>query len=161
MLLSAKAINNWCNVNMYTLANQWVVNSGDPLLLYFQIIDTSQSLASLNSSNVFGNLFGSPFTGITAVGATAGLRYLLGIGSSNQPYMVKVTFPSIDPNQQVTITATQADPNDSSLWVVSVPASQAIGGGSVQFAVYEGSSVRRFSVLNMLDVLFPTSNGMC
>ena len=157
MLLSAKAINNWCNVNMYTLANQWVVNSGDPLQLYFQIIDISQSIPN----NSTGGFFGSIFTGITPVTTTAGLRYLVGIGSSNQPYMVKVTFPSIDPNQQVTITATQADANDSSIWTVSVPASQAISGGNVQFAVYEGSNVRRFSVQNMLDVIFPYSNGMC
>lgn len=160
-LLSAKPISNWCNVNFYTLENQWIVNSGDPLMLYFQIIDTSQAVASLNSSNYLGNFFGSPFTGITAVGTTAGTRYLVGIGAQNQPYAVKVTFPSIDPNQQITVTATQADPNDSSIWAVSIPASQTIVGGNVQFAVYQGNSVMRFSVQDMLDVLYPTSNGMC
>jgi len=164
MLLSAKPITTWCSVNDYVLGNQWIVNSGDTLSLYFQIIDTSLAVINYNSSFGafgFGFGFGGGLSGVTAVGSTAGLRYLVGIGLSNQPYAVKVTFPSIDANQQITINATQADPNDSSLWVVYVPATQAISGGNVQFTVYQGSNINRFSVLNMLDVIFPFSNGMC
>lgn len=154
MQLQAKPIITWCDVNRYTYGNQWTVNSGDPLKLYFQIVDVDQAIPSN------GPTF-SIFSGVTAVNTTAGLRYLLGIGSQNQPFLVKVTFPSIDPNQLVTYTAVQADPNDSSLWVVTVPASQAVSGGNVQFSVYEGSNIRRFTVQNMLAVLFPTSVGLC
>jgi hypothetical protein len=154
MLLSAKPIVNWCNVNMYTFGNQWIIRSGDPNTLYFQIIDTSQAISGNNQG------FGI-FSGITPVGTTAGLRYLLGIGTSNQPYGITVTFPSIDNNNVITATAIQADANDSSIWKVSLAASQMPAGGNVQFAIQEGSSIRRFSVTNMLDVEDPTNNGCC
>jgi len=162
-LLSAKPIISWSNVNMFMYGNQWIVNSGDSLMLYFQIIDTNQAIASLNSSNVFGGFvgFGSPFTGVTGVGTTAGTRYLLGIGSPNNPYSVQVTFPSIDSNQVLTVNATQADPADSSIWVVSIPANQQIAGGNVQFTVTQGNNISRFNVTNMLDVIFPGNVGMC
>src|SRR5579871_855890 len=111
MLLSAKAIINWCNVNLYTLGNNWTINAGDPITLYFQIVDTSQAINGNNQG------FGI-FSGITPVGTTAGLRYLVGIGSSNQPYGVTVTFPSIDQTKVLSYTAVQADANDSSIWKV-------------------------------------------
>jgi hypothetical protein len=60
----------------------------------------------------------------------------------------------------LTYAAVQADPNDSSIWQVTLPASAIPSGGNVQFAVQEGNSIRRFSVLNMLAVL-PTNNGCC
>jgi hypothetical protein len=154
MKLSAKPIINWCNVNMYAFGNQWNVNAGDPLTLYFQVIDTDQAISGNNQG------FGI-FSGITPVWTTAGLRYLLGIGSSNQPYGITVTFPSIDNSKALTYIATQADPNDSSIWVVRVPASQTPGGGNVLFAVQEGSQIRRFSVMNMIAVDDPLNNGSC
>lgn len=154
MYLSAKPIINWCDVNMYSFGNQWNVNAGDPLTLYFQIIDTDQSIQGNNQGF-------SIFSGITAVGTTAGLRYLLGIGSSNQPYGIKVTFPSIDNTKVLTYTAVQADANDSSIWKVTLPASQIPASGNVQFAVQEGTNIRRFSVINMLAVSDPTNDGSC
>lgn len=169
-LLSAKPIISYCNINMFAYANQWIISNGDSQMLYFQIIDINQAITSLNSSNPFsssGGFYGSPFTGVTGVGpsgssgATAGSRYLLGVGASNKPYSVQVTFPSIDSNQVLTVGATQADPNDSSIWVVSIPANQAIGGGNVQFTVTQGNNINRFSVTNMLDVLFPGNVGSC
>lgn len=153
MLLSAKAIINWCNVNMYTLGNNWTINAGDPITLYFQIIDTSQAINGNNQG------FGI-FSGITPVGTTAGLRYLVGIGSANQPYGVTVTFPSVDRTRVLAYMATQADPNDSSLWQVTLPASAIPAGGNVKFSVQEGNGVRTFTVLNMLAVL-PQNNGCC
>jgi hypothetical protein len=153
MLLSAKAIINWCNVNMYTFGNNWTINAGDPITLYFQIIDTSQAINGNNQG--FG-----VFSGITPVGTTAGLRYLVGIGSANQPYGVTVTFPSVDRTRVLSYTAVQADSNDSSLWKVTLPASAIPAGGNVKFAVQEGSNIRTFNVLNMLAVL-PQNNGCC
>lgn len=153
MRLIAKPIINWCDVNMFTYGNQWIVRSGDPLTLYFQIIDADQAIQGNNQGIGI-------FTGITPVGTTAGMRYLVGLGSSNQPYTVKVTFPSIDSSQSLTLIATQADANDSSIWKVSIPSNQFVSGGNVQFAIFEGSSVRRFSVQNIIAVEF-LDNGSC
>lgn len=154
MNLTAKPIITWNNVNSYVFGNQWIVNQGNSLTLYFQIIDTDQAIQPINTGLGI-------FTGITAVGTTAGLRYLVGVGSQNQPYQVTVTFPSIDGSQQLTITAIQADPNDSSIWQVSIAPSMTIGGGNVQFAIYQGNNIMRFSALDILSVVFPLSNGMC
>jgi hypothetical protein len=152
--LYAKPIITWCNVNQYAFGNQWIVRAGDPLTLYFQIVDTDQAISGNNQGIGI-------FSGITPVGTTAGLRYLLGIGSSNQPYGITVTFPSIDSSKTLTATAQQADPNDSSIWKVSLPASQIPSGGNVQFAIQEGSAIRRFSVVNMIGVEDPTNDGSC
>lgn len=154
MNLSAKPIITWNNVNSYTFGNQWIVNRGDSLNLYFQIVDTDQAIAANNN-------FLGVFTGVTAVGTTAGLRYLVGIGSQNQPYQVSVTFPSIDGNQQLTVIASQPDENDSSIWKVSLAPNMIVGGGNVQFTVYQGNSINRFSVIDMLGTVSPFSNGMC
>lgn len=154
MRLSAKPIINWCDVNMYAFGNQWIVNAGDPLTLYFQVVDVDQAIQGNNAG------FGI-FSGITPIGTTAGLRYLLGIGSQNQPYGIQVTFPSIDDTKSLTYIATQADANDSSIWKVVIPASAIPAGGNVKFALQEGNSIRRFSVMNMLAVDDPTNDGSC
>ncbi len=153
MHLSAKAVANFFNVNMYSFGNEWTVNAGDPLTLYFQILDTDQAI------NGNGQGYGI-FSGITPVGTTAGVRYLLGVGSANQPYGIMVTFPSIDNTAVIQVAAVQADPNDSSIWKVSLAPSQIPASGNVQFTIYEGSTIRRFSVLNMLGVE-PLNNGGC
>ncbi len=155
MRLSAKPIINWCNVNDYTFGNQWIVRAGDPNTLYFQILDIDKAIAGN------GPGFGQIFSGITPVGTTAGLRYLLGISGSNQPYGVMVTFLSIDNSHVITVAAVQADPNDSSIWKVALASNQVPGGGNVQFAIQEGTTIRRFSVLNMIGVEDPTNDGSC
>lgn len=154
MRLSAKPIINFANVNDYTFGNQWIIRSGDPNTLYFQVLDVDKAVSGNNQG------FGI-FSGITAVGTTAGLRYLLGIGGSNQPYGIVVTFPSIDSNGVILANAVQADANDSSIWKVSLTSNQVVGGGDILFALTEGSATRRFSVLNMLSVEFPLSDGSC
>ena len=154
MRLSAKPIVTWNGVNSYVFGNQWIINQGDPNTLYFQIFDADQATQGSSQTSPL-------FTGITSVGISAGLRYLVGIGGSNQPYQVSVTFPSIDDSKVLTLVATQADPNDSSIWKVSLTSDMSVSGGNLQFAVQEGSNIRRFSVVNMLNVQFPSSNGMC
>jgi hypothetical protein len=155
MRLSAKPIISYCNVNNYSFGNQWIVRAGDPNTLYFQILDIDQAVNVNNTSN-FG-----VFTGITPVNPSAGLRYMLGIGSQNQPYGITVTFPSLDNSKTIVATAVQADANDSSIWKVSLSSLQSPGGGNVQFAIMEGSVVRRFSVMNMIGVDDPTNDGSC
>jgi hypothetical protein len=154
MNLTAKPIITFNNVNSYVFGNQWIINNGNTQTLYFQLVDMDQAIQG--NSNFIGI-----FTGIPPVGTTAGLRYLLGVGSQNQPYQVQVTFPSIDNNQRLTVTATQADVNDSSIWYVTLAPNMIVGGGNVQFTIYQGSSIMRFSTLDILNVIFPLSNGMC
>lgn len=154
MRLSAKPIINFANINDYTLGNQWNIRAGEPNTLYFQILDIDKAINGNNQG------FGI-FSGITPVGTTAGLRYLLGIGSSNQPYGIMVTFPSIDDAAVIQATAVQADANDSSIWKVSLSSSQIPNSGSVQFALQEGTTIRRFSVMSMLDVEYPQNEGSC
>lgn len=133
MRISAKAIVNYATINSFQTGNQWEIRSGEPNTLYFQLVDLDQEA----------------------------LRYLAGIGGSNQPAGVAVTFPSIDDAQVITATATQVDSNDSSIWKVSLSSSQTPGSGNVQFAISEGAVTRRFSVLNMMSVEYPQNDGSC
>lgn len=154
MRLSAKPIITWNGVNSYVFGNQWIISQGDSVTLYFQIFDSDQAThGSSQSSGVF--------TGVTSLGNTAGLRYLIGIGPSNQPCQVTVTFPSIDDTKVLNLIATQADPNDSSIWQINLTSNMTVSGGNVQFTIEEGNKTRRFSVINMINVEYPTSNGMC
>ena len=134
MRLYARPLLNYANVNNFSYGNQWIVRSGDPNTLYFQLVDLDQG--------------------------SSGLRYLPGIGSQNQPANVSVTFPSIDDAQVITAQATQ-DPNDGSIWSVTLSPTQNINSGNVIFAIFEGSSIRRFSVLNLVSVEYPQNDGQC
>lgn len=149
MRLSAKAILNWANVNDFEYASQWIVRAGDPLSLYFQLVDLDKSpIKSVPTQYFRGGNTSSP-----------ALRYLAGIGSNNQPVQVIVTFPSIDDRKVITLIATQPDSNDSSIWMVSVPASMQPGTGNVLFSVAEGNATRTFTVLQMIAVEYPGSDG--
>ena len=118
---------------MFGFQNQWTVRAGDPNTLYFQLVDLDQN----------------------------SLRYLLGIGSSNQPYSVTVTFPSLDNAKTITATAVQVDAADSSVWAVKILSTQLPGAGNVIFSITEGNSTRTFKVMNALSVEYPGSDGSC
>lgn len=133
MRIACKPITNFATINSFQLGNQWQVRANEPNALYFQLVDLDQ----------------------------AGLRYLVGIGTSNQPDGVTVTFPSINDTLVINATATQVDPNDSSIWKVLLSSVQTPGSGNVQFAVTEGNTTRRFSVLNMMSVEYPQNDGSC
>lgn len=135
MRLSAVPLNNYQNTNSYMSANEWTIRSGDPNVLYFQLID-------LDSCG--GNL-----------------RHMTGVGVGNQPVVVTVTFPSIDDTQVITLTAA-VDPNDSSIFFITLDGTQFPSAGNVQFSVQEGSGApRTFSVQNMLDVEIANNSGCC
>lgn len=151
MRISAKAVLNYTDINHFVYGNQWIVRAGDPNTLYFQLVDLDQ----------------------------AGLRYMTGVGSANQPVTVTVTFPTnaavlstynadtnggfipfgttlafpqTDPAQVFTVTASQASTSDPSLWSISLGPVQIPNSGNVQFTVMEGTNVRRFFVTNMISV---------
>lgn len=150
MRLSAKAIVTYGNINVFQYGNQWTIRSGDPVTLYFQLVDLDQSVPVQSNSL---------FTGLTSVGNLYGLRYLAGIGGSNQPYSLTLTFPSTDDTKVITVAAVQADANDSSLWKVTLTANQLPASGNVQFALTEGTVTRRFFVVNLLAVEQATMCG--
>lgn len=133
MRLSAKAILTYGNVNALSFGDQWTVRAGEPNSLYFQLVDLDQ----------------------------AGLRYMPGIGGSNQPYSVSVTFPSLDNSKVLTIAAVQANASDNSIWMIPITALQMPSSGNVRMAVTEGSTVRNFSVLNLISVEYPLTEGSC
>lgn len=139
MKLSSKALVNYADINNFSYANQWEIRSGEPNTLYFQLFDLDQGRAA-NSANT-------------------GLRYIPGVGSSNQPFGVIVTFPSIDDAKTLAISAVQADANDASIWKISLSSTQIPGSGNVLFAVTEGSVTRRFSILNLISVENPNGGG--
>ena len=55
--LSARPIVNFQNINSFKYANQWSMNAGSNITLYFQFVVLDQ----------------------------CGLRYIVGVGASNQP----------------------------------------------------------------------------
>lgn len=154
MRLSARALVNYANVNRFDYANQWIIRARDPNTLYFQVVDLDQSTAAVTAGQ-------SSITGAAVTYGAAGMRYLVGIGSSNQPYVVKVRFPSSNNRKAVFLFATQADPNDASLWTITIPPDLQPFSGNVQFEVIEGQNIRRFAVQGMLNVEYPQNEGSC
>jgi hypothetical protein len=143
MRLSANALLSFASVNSFIYGEQWMVNQGDPNTLYFQVVDLDQ-VASIDIPRM----------------PIPGLRYMVGIGMANQPYGIQVIFPSIDDRKLLSLTAVQADPNDASIWSVTIPASATPTSGNVQFQVAEGTNIRRFTVMDMIQVAL-TNCGAC
>lgn len=149
MRLSARPILSWCNANLFSFGTQWIVRAGDPNTLYFQIVDLDQTvIGNISGAALIGGFFSIP----AGQANLAGLRYMVGSGAPNQPASIQVTFPSIDDAQVINLTAVQADPDDKSIWKVTIPSSKTPNSGNVQFAVFEGTNIRRFSVLNLISV---------
>jgi len=148
MRLSARPLLNYANVNNFSYGNQWIVRAGDPNVLYFQVVDLDQG-----PSQTIGNqIFGAP-----TLSGNVGLRYMVGASAAAS---IAVTFPSIDDSQAITAQAVQ-DPNDKSIWSVTLGPNQKPNSGNVIFAVTEGSATRRFSALNLISVEYPQNDGSC
>jgi hypothetical protein len=141
MRLSATLIVNYANINQFSYEpNQWKVRAADTITLYFQIIDLDQPLSCPDTD----------------------LRYMLGVGSANQPYSVFVKFASNDPSKELIIQAIQASPADSSIWQVTILPSQICATGNVSFTVIEGNNRRHFKLLNALSIEYTGSDcGGC
>lgn len=130
MRLSAKPIINWANVNDFDTTDQWIIRAGEPNTLYLQLVDLDQK----------------------------GLRYVAGVGVSNQPVSLQVIFPSIDSTLVIQVAGAQ-DANDGSIWSFDLTSLQSPFSGNVQFSLTQGSVVRSFSVLNMMSVEYPDNQG--
>lgn len=156
MRLSARPLLNYFSVNSFSYGNQWIIRAGDPNTLYFQVFDLDQGPASVVGAP--NPIFG--FQGSASLAGNIGLRYVVGVGSGNTPSGITVTFPSIDDTQVITAQAVQ-DPNDGSIWSVTLGQNQKPNSGNVIFAVAEGNNIRRFSAQNVLMVEYPQSEGSC
>lgn len=138
MRISIVPIINFSSINGFCVANQWVIRAGEKNTLYFQLIDLDQSSTCCNS--------GCP------------ARYVPGIGVGNTPVTLVVTFPSIDCTKVIQATAVQ-DPNDGSIWSVTLSSSQIPQGGALNFTLTQGTTIRNFSVFNILGVEYPGNQG--
>ena len=127
--LSAKPIKNFQNINSFDYSQEWIVRAGDQTALYFQLVD------------------------LDSCPSECPLRYIAGIGTSNQPVQVRVTFPSIDDSSKFTLIANQ-DPNDGSIFSIVIPYTSTPQTGNVQFVVYQGNNVANFNVLQMMVVQY-------
>lgn len=154
MRLSVRPLLNYVNVNNFSYGNQWLIRAGDPNTLYFQVVDLDQGPASVigRPDPIFG------FGANGSLSGNIGLRYMVGV--TNTPAGITVTFPSIDDTQVINAAAVQ-DPNDKSIWSVTLGPNQKPASGNVQFAIAEGNQIRRFSALNVLGVEDPTNDGSC
>lgn len=137
MRLSAKPIINYANINNFDFGNQWTIRAGEPNRLYFQLVD----LDVVDNS-----------------ACKIPMRYMP--QPTSPPAVMTVTFPSIDDEDQIVVTATQVA-GDDSLWYVDLAADQIPGSGAVQFALTVDGVVRRFGVLGMMSVEYPDNDGSC
>lgn len=157
MRLTSVPIINFCSINDFQTASQWTIRATDPQTLYFQLFDLdNQNTASPAS---FFPLNGGFFN---AAIQTAPQRYIAGVGASNQPFSMTVTFPSLDPSRSLTFTATP-DPNDASVWSITLPGYTNIGlapaSGNVFFSLTQGINTVTWVVVNMVSV--EVSNQGC
>jgi hypothetical protein len=135
MRLSARAIVGFQNINSFRYAEQWIVNAGDQYTLYFQLIDLDASCSE-----------------------ECPMRYIAGLGAGNQPVALRVHFASIDCAKAFTLLATQ-DPNDGSIFSVTVPYTSTPQSGNVSFQLYQGNNINTFTVLQMINVIYPMNQG--
>jgi hypothetical protein len=127
--LSARPIVGYQNINSFKFANQWQINAGDTVTLYYELIDLDQ----------------------------CGLRYIAGGCVEGVPVGMNVTFPSIDCNQVLKLVAQQSS-CDGSIWSVSISSISTPQTGNVQFQLFEGNNVTNFSVKQLMVVNY-SSDG--
>ena len=150
MRLTSVPIINFADINDFQTSSQWTIRATDPNILYFQLFDLdNQNTASPAS---FFPLNGGFFN---AAIQTAPQRFIAGVGSSNQPVVMTVTFPSLDPSLTFTYTATQ-DPNDGSVFSITLPgynsAGRAPASGNVMFSLTMGILTWNWTAQNMVAV---------
>lgn len=155
MRLTSTSIIKFSNINDFHTASQWMIRASDPSTQYFQLFDLD------NTSTSPYNALNSGF--FNAAIQSSPQRYIAGVGSSNQPATMTVTFPSLDPTLTLTYSATQ-DPNDGSVWHFDLPGYASAGvapsSGNVIFSLTQGSKTMTWVVQNMIAVEM-TNQGSC
>lgn len=155
MRLTSQAIIKFSSINDFATSGQWTIRATDPNTLYFQLFDLDNvsvsPYAPLNSGFFNAAIQSSP------------QRYIAGVGSSNQPFSMTVTFPSLDPQNVLSYVATP-DPNDASVWSIVLPgyanAAVAPSSGNVIFSLTQGAQTWTWTTSNMVAVEM-TNQGSC
>jgi hypothetical protein len=155
MRLTSVPIINLCSINDFQTASQWTIRATDPQTLYFQLYDLD---------NVDTVPYSAPFNGgFFGINQTVPQRYIAGVGSSNQPVFMTVTFPSLNAGNTITFTAVQ-DPNDGSVFSITLPGysniAYAPSSGNVYFSLTQGTTTVTWVVMNMIAVEM-TNQGCC
>lgn len=155
--LTSIAIINFSTINDFQEASQWTIRATDPNVLYYQLFDLDNvTTASSPYLPLNGGFFNAAI-------ASSPQRYIAGVGSSNQPFSMTVTFPSLDPTRTLTYTATP-NPYDGSVWMITLPgytnSSQAPASGNVIFSLTQGLVTWTWTVVNMVAVEM-TNQGCC
>ncbi len=114
MYLTAIPLKRVASVNSFETSTQWLVRQGNPATIYFQLADGEQLQTD-----------GKP------------LRYMPDAGAT-----VSVTFSSIVSSYSITKTATQPFSQDTSIWSISINATDNLASGNFVFTLTEGSTVR-------------------
>lgn len=155
MRLTSVPIINFSNINDFQETSQWIIRGSDSNTLYFQLYDLD-------------NVNQSPYTPLNSGFFNAAIqtypqRYIAGVGVSNQPVAMTVTFPSLNAGNTLTFTATQ-DPNDGSVFSFYIPGYTNAGygpsSGNVVFTLTQGLHTSIWTVPNMLSVEMINS-GSC
>jgi hypothetical protein len=155
MRLTSQAIINFSTINDFQEASQWTIRTSDPNTLYYQLFDLDNVDTIPYSAPWNGGFFG--------INQTTPQRFIAGVGTSNQPFSMTVTFPSLDPSRTLTFNATP-NPYDGSVWSFSIPgyanAGVAPASGNVIFSLTQGVNTYTWTVVNMLAVEM-TNMGCC
>lgn len=137
------------------MASQWTIRATDPATLYFQLYDLDNVDTIPYSAPYNGGFFG--------INQTVPQRFIAGVGSSNQPVVMTVTFPSLNAGATLNFTATQ-DPNDGSVFSIQLPGYTNVGmapaSGNVMFSLTMGLNTYTWTVQNMIAVEF-ANQGCC
>jgi hypothetical protein len=125
MLLSARLLNHYANINQFEQALQLEFTEGDPVTVYLQLVDLTK-----NKEN-------KPLTG---------MRYVPASGST-----LSVVIKSVDGTKTLTKTATNPEAGDRSVWSFSLSSTDSVKGTvSLQLTLTEGAVVKRGRVDNAL-----------
>lgn len=153
--LTSTPIINFSTINDFQTSSQWTIRATDPNTLYFQLFDLDNT-----STSPYAPLNSGFFN---AAIQTSPQRYIAGVGGSNQPFSMTVTFPSLDPSNTFTYNATP-DPNDASVWSFNLPgyasAAAAPASGNVVFSLTQGTKIWTWTTSNMVAVEM-TNQGSC
>ena len=137
MLLSARVLNDVATVNSFEVADSVAWTEGDSVQLYLQLVDSSLD------TDVRGFY-------------PAGRRYMPPATSS-----LSVQLQSIDSSKTITRLATQPFPEDASIWVISILATDTLHGSpQMVLTLTEPSRTVRGTVKNAIKI-YSTSNVGC
>src|ERR1019366_9475155 len=149
MRLTSTAIINFSTINDFQEARQWTIRASDPNTLYYQLFDLdNMTTASSPYLPLNGGFFNAAIPSYPQ-------RFIPGVGTSNQPFSMTVTCPSLTVGKTITVIATP-NPNDASVWSINLPGytntALAPSSGNVIFNLTQGINTFTWVVKNMIEI---------